>query len=513
MKKLVIVFTVIVALLSTLLTACGSKAFAQESTKTQVLRIYNCEDYICNEDDPETEENEDVLSAFVDYMQESKGVKVKIEYSTFGTLENMYNELKINPKSYDLVCPSEYMVQKMINEDMLEPFTEEFLQDNNYKSYASPYIQHLFENSYIDGKAWSDYAMGYMWGTLGLVYNPEIVDAADMQSWSSLWDKKYKKHSTVKDSIRDTYFLGLAKTYKEELNEARANYLNGTITASEYKQTLTEILNRTDSQSINLVKEQLTALKKNVFGLEVDSGKNDLVTGKISINFAWSGDAVYAMDEAEADDCYLNFAIPDEGSNIWFDAWVMPKGANVELAQEFINFVSLPEMAINNMEYIGYTSVIAGQEVYDWLVDWYGLSEEEGEETPYVSDLSYFFGGTLDNGQTEINLYCADNGRQFFAQYPSQEIVDRCAIMSFFDPETNEKLNDMWASFKGGNFPVWAIVLSFTAIVLAMLGVVAYRFRRKIFKRSYENIQPKPLKKGVKIISKEEIIYYKENNK
>ena len=120
------------------------------------------------------------------------------------------------------------------------------------------------------------------------------------------------------------------------------------------------ILNRTDDDTIEKVEQALIDAKKNVFGFEVDSGKNDMITGKININFAWSGDAVYAIDEAEEQEVYLNYSVPQEGSNIFFDGWVMPKGANTTLAEAFVNYISMPENACANMDYVGYTSVIAG---------------------------------------------------------------------------------------------------------------------------------------------------------
>lgn len=101
----------------------------------------------------------------------------------------MYNELKINAAGYDLVCPSDYMIMKMINEDMVEPFSDKFVQNGTYSSYASPYIKELFEEN-----GWTRYAAAYMWGTMGFVYNPAFVDAEDLSSWAGIWDSKYAKN-------------------------------------------------------------------------------------------------------------------------------------------------------------------------------------------------------------------------------------------------------------------------------------------------------------------------------
>lgn len=515
MKKTILIFLAFIMTLIPSFVGCGKKS-SGTAGKTEVLKIYNCEDYIAEADDELG--TFDVLEGFSEYMKE-KGRNVRVEYSTFGTLENMYNELIINPGYYDLVCPSEYMIQKMMHENMLQPFSDDFknstgeFENNNYYTYASPFIQNIFHSTTeVNGeqKSWGDYAACYMWGTLGIVYNPEKVDDADMESWANLWNSKYKNMATVKDSIRDTYFLGLAKTYKEELDGYAKEFANGTITATEYTEKLNVLFNRTDKEAVDAVGRELINLRGNIYGFEVDSGKNDMITGKISINFAWSGDAVYAMDEAEVSDVFLNYSVPKEGSNIWFDGWCMPKGGNRELAEQFINYVSTPEVAIDNMEFIGYTSAIAGQEIADWLTEYYELTDVQTEENPYKADLSYFFDGTLDGGSGVF--YSPEIGRQFNAQYPTTDITARLTVMNFFDKEANERLNDMWEKVKGASMPVWLIILSVIAIIALIVCILLYRFKDKLFKKNYST-EEKPLKNGLKIISKEEIVYYKSKGK
>lgn len=514
MKKIFAILVCIICSLSCL-AGCGNavaglKRPLYAKPKTEVLRVYNCEDYIAV-DDKKTEENESCVDAFVEYMK-SKGRNVKVEYSTFGTLENMYNELKINPGSYDLICPSEYMIQKMMSEGMLEKFDDDFLNaaDSNYNKYASPFIKKLFEETVIgDGLKMSDYAVGYMWGTLGLLYNPEKVSEEDMTDWTSLWNKKYKGKSTIKDSIRDTFFLGLAKYHNDELLTLADSFEKGEITKDVYNEKITTLFNDTDDKTLDEVGKLLSTLKNNVYGLEVDSGKNDMVTGKITINFAWSGDAVYAMDTAKKENnLILNYSVPKQGSNIWFDAWCMPKGANKELAQEFVDFVSRPDIAVMNMDYIGYTSPIAGDEVLDYIKETYELTEIATDDNPYVADLSYFFKGTLDDDGKAI-LYCSETGRQFTAQYPTEDIVHRCAVMKFFDPQTNAKVNEMWEKVKGAAIPVWGLVLIAVLIFLVAMGVLFIRFKDKIIKPDYTK-KEKPLKKGVTVVGKEEIVYYNQ---
>ena len=136
------------------------------------------------------------------------------------------------------------------------------------------------------------------------------------------------------------------------------------------------------AETVAAVKEELLKLKENIYGFENDSGKQDIVTGKIGINLAWSGDAVYAMDQADEEtETELYYNMPETGGNIWFDGWVMPKSdsLNKELAQKFLNFISNPVNAAQNMDYIGYSSFIGGEDINTLVHEWYDVREDEWE--------------------------------------------------------------------------------------------------------------------------------------
>ena len=486
-------------------TLALSAAGCAASSASTVLRVYNWEDYI-SQPDGESDEYVDLIAKF---EEENPGVTV--EYSTFGTNENMYNELKINAAGYDLVCPSDYMIMKMISEDMVEPFTDDFLANSNYTKYASPYIKDLFEEN-----GWTRYAAAYMWGTMGYVYNPALVNAEDLSGWAGIWSSAYDHMTTIKDSVRDSYFLGVAYVYRDELKALADEYDAAEMTLTderyaEYNAKVTEIMNRTDEDTLEKVKNALLDLKQYLYGFEVDSGKQDMITGKISINFAWSGDAVYSMDDAEpvfdeetgeqtASGIYLNYIVPEECSNIWFDGWVMPKGANVELAQKFIDFLSRPENAVANMNFIGYTSAIAGDEVYEEMIDWY---DESAENTPgfdedgnalVAYDLNYFFGGTGEYENYVIYVSQDSLNRQISAQYPTEEVIVRSAVMQHFDNETNAAVNEMWEEVKGLPIPVWAYIVIAVIAALIIVAVLSYLYKGK--RRGH-----KP-KKGYKILKR-----------
>jgi len=438
-------FILVLPLLLLNLTSCNT------IITDDYITIYNSEDYIdmgIDDDGYYIEGEKSVLDSFKDYYYEQTGRTITVNYATFSTNEDLYNQLKLGSIKADLICPSDYMIQKMAKEDMLETYdfneeSKEYESLSNYNQYASKYIKNLFYKNNF-----SKYAIPYAWGTMGLTYNSNYLSEEDLSSWTSMWDSSLKGKISVKDSIRDTYFTAVMYVYKDELDELRNNYENSKITDEEYNDKLSEIFNRCDDQTLAKCKDALISLKQNIYGLEVDDGKTEIVKGTYYASLAWSGDAVYSMDQAEdvsegEEPTYLNYVIPKEGSNVWFDGWAMPKGANKTLASYFVDYLSLPEIAAKNMSYTGYTSAIAGDDMLDLVIDWYGAEdEEEGEEV----DLTYFFEDTLSEGRSAI-IKVSERGRQFDAQYPDKETVTRCAMMKDFGDQT-DKLNQMWADFK-----------------------------------------------------------------
>ena len=468
------------------------------SAKAKVLHVYNWEEYIdeggegsYGDDYLELGKNApSIIDDFEVWYEETYGERIRVEYSTFGTNEDLYNQLKLGDK-YDLVCPSEYMIMKLAAEGMLEPLDEEFFDETNennfYVNNVSPFIRRKFDEGkmQVAGKSepqsWSSYAAGYMWGTTGLVYNPEgVTEEALSQGWKIMLDSDFRKKVTTKDNVRDSYFVGLGIVYRDELLSLDKD-------ADNYNATVTEIFNRTDAETVKKVQDTLLAMKNNIFGFETDTGKSDMVKGTILLNFAWSGDAVYAMDEAENQDVYLNFHIPEEGANLFFDGWVMPKGASKKEAQAFINFMSRPDNAVRNSYYIGYTSVIAGEEMFEYACDVYS-AEEQG--VPY--DVSYFFG-------EEAIIYADEEqlSRQLFAQYPPEDTMKRCAVMNYYGAQ-EEPINELWTQVKGEKLDGWAIAVITVAVVVIILAILYWKLGHKI------EFRLKP-KKGYRLTDQKEI--------
>ena len=470
MKKKIPVIIAAALLAVTNILYCFQGVSLGKEKDVEILRVYNWEEYIS---ESKEDESIDIITQFEKYCKETLNRNVKVEYSTFGTNENMYNELNLSKKktasgvnySYDVVCPSEYMLLKMMREGMLEKL--DMAKVPNYAENASPYIQELFKTLKNEGSDESlyDYAACYMWGTMGYVYNPEIVSDEDASHWNLLWNDKYKGKGTIKDSVRDSYILAVGYCLEDELNGVLKDYEKDGDSA-QYNKRLTEIFNRTDDKTVDTVGKALTELKDKIYGYEVDSGKKEMAQGKIAINFAWSGDAVYTLDEAETPDAgdnalYLKYAVPKEGSNIFFDGWAMPKGANVELAQEFINFIESPDNAVLNMDYIGYTPSIGGETMFENAIDWYGATAytpttkvtKEDVENMDEEEAEYYY--VDESGNVYESVYVGDyvNGETLTfvstPKAPLYKLDDENGLTEITDP-VEVATQDLTYFFKSG---------------------------------------------------------------
>lgn len=434
------------------------------------LRVSNWEEYIdegqwSDEDTIELSDgtvicpSQSMVEDFEEWFFEQYGKKVNVEYSTFGTNEELYNQMVMGD-SYDVVCPSEYMIMKLMREGWLLPFSDSFFdetkEENYYSKGVSPYIKNVFDDLSINGEAMSLYSAGYMWGTLGIVYNPQVISEEEAAHWNLLLNEDYRKQITIKDSVRDAYFA--ANSIYNENRVCKKEFLEDI----NYAKNLDSIINDTKSETIREVEEILTEIKENVYSFETDSGKSDLVTGKVVANQQWSGDAVYSLDQAEEDGVILCYSAPEEATNLWFDGWCLIKegiGENPDkrlAAEAFVNFVSRPDNVVRNMYYIGYTSVIAGGEddtLLQYIDYCYGAEEDSSELVPY--SLGYFFTGKKDKELTEelsdkYTIYAEPEQmkRQLFAQYPPEDVVKRSVVMACFSPEENERINQMWLNVR-----------------------------------------------------------------
>ena len=464
------------------------KDAAKASASKVVLSIYNSEDYIATGDDGSL----DIISAFKDKVLEEDNVDIEVSYSTFDTNEIMLSNLQTGAQNYDLICTSDYMVEKMMANNLVLPFKTgeereklyehgyEGWKDDNYALYASPYFDKLYGDITVkmNGKDEyvSDYMRGYMWGTLGIMYNPTFSTyqsrglsaenvKKDMATYSSLWDDSYTRTFQIKDSMRDSYAIALLEAFKGEFETLRKQKLAGTISSDTYNKDINIIFNNIShidefndlmktlgkdstysaQDVIDTVERELTSLKNNSYGLEVDSGKTDIQTGnRTGINLAWSGDAVYAIDSAEELGTELYYAIPSIGANIWLDAWVIPSTVQMqEYAQKFIDFLSDPEIAAANMDYIGYTSTIAGDDVLSLVREWYDVR----------MDVFYQY-----DEEEESFVYDDDDNLVLLEEYQSLSDDEFNTLFQTGNGKIGEKTYSSWEDYSEKNDLGWTAV-------------------------------------------------------
>ena len=408
--KRILHISLLVAVILGLLPVSAAHAADREHT----LKVYNWADYI----------DESLLDEFEEWYKEQTGEEVEIIYQLFDINEVMLAKLEKGHEDFDVVCPSEYIIDRMLTNDMLLPINRDFGNTPDYISLVSPFFVEQLAKFDQSGKRANDYAVGYMWGTTGLLYNPEFVTDGEADSWGIIWDERFASKILMKDAYRDIYGCMLMYAHYQDVLDSIA--------------TRQELMNNTSDEAIATVENLLKSAKQNIAGWEVDFGKEMMTKKKAYINVSWSGDAVWAIEEAAAIGMELRYHVPREGSNVWFDGWVIPKYAvNTKAAAYFINFMCMPENALRNMDEIGYVSVVASPEILEAKID--STLEE-------YSDLTYFFGEDADSVPVD-NI-----------QYPDRAVIERAALMRDCGNRTKSMI-EMWSRVKGDNLDAWVYIV------------------------------------------------------
>ena len=403
--------------------------------RSHILKVYNWADYI----------DEDLIDEFEVWYEEQTGEPVEIIYQTFDINETMLSKIELGHEDYDVVCPSDYIIERMLKNDLLLPLERDFGETPDYIGNVAPYISETLGQIEENGRNARDYSVGYMWGTVGLIYNPKYIPDEEVISWDVLRNPDYKGKVLMKDAFRDVYTAFLVALNKEALESG--------------EKSLEAITYDTSDESIALVEDYLHSFRESVCGWEADFGKEQMTKELAWINLSWSGDAQWAIDEAAEIGMDLRYAIPETGSAIWFDGWVIPKYAkNTKAANYFINFMCMPENALRNMDMTGYVSALGGDVVLEFM--------EDPEEFDPI-DVSYFFGPQADSVCINPVLY------------PEKSIVERCGIMHDTDTEA---LLKMWSRIKGDNASAWTYIL--ICIVFAgLITLVILKYTRKAYRR------------------------------
>jgi spermidine/putrescine transport system substrate-binding protein len=298
--------------------------FAGCSESRITLNVYNWGDYI----------DETVLEDF------EARTGIAVNYETFATNEDMYIKVKQGGTRYDVIVPSDYMIARLIAEDMLEKI--DVSKISTYGNIGKRYLGLEFDPT-------NEYSVPYMWGTFGILYNAKMVDDP-VESWNIMWNPKYEKQILMMDSVRDSLAVAFL--------------------------LLGYSLNTTDKAELEKAGELLARQKPLVLAYVGDNGKDMMAQEEAALAMSWSGDAV-AVREQNPD---LHYVIPREGTNLWVDSMVIPKNSeHKKEALLFIDFMNQPEIAKKNVEYIGYaTPNTAAYELLD--------EEIRNDPTAYPSD-------------------------------------------------------------------------------------------------------------------------------
>ncbi len=337
---------------SGLLTACGQKK--QEHNADQLI-VFNYGDYI----------DVDLLQQFED----ETGIEVL--YEEFLTPEAMYSKYKNGTVNYDLICCSDYMLDKMIQSDEVEPVNFEKME---YEGNIGDTYWKLSQNFDPENK----YSVPYYWGTVGILYNTTMIDYVP-DSWEDLWNEDYRNNIIMQDSVRDSFIPALI----------RCGYS----------------INTTDPKQLRDAQKLLLDQKEIVQSYLVDEVRDDMANEQAAMAMIYSGEASLASYYNED----LEYVVPKEGSDIWMDSWVIPKGGkNYEGALRFLDFLCRPDVAMQNFEYVYYSTpneaVLAE------------IDAEEKEDDPAI--------------------------------FPDEEIIERCEIFKYLGRETEEFYNYMWKELK-----------------------------------------------------------------
>ena len=302
MKKLIQLFVAIFLISGVILFTLNQLNETQGYSGKNVLNIYNWGDYI----DP----------ALIKQFEKESGIKVV--YQTFDSNEAMLTKIEQGGTTYDIAVPSDYAIAKMIDEKLVLPIDHQKIP--NLKNIDSRFLDLSFDPK-------NKYSIPYFWGTVGIVYNQKLIDGKKPTSWKDLWDPALKNQILLADGAREVMGMSL--------------------------NSLGYSLNETDETKLQEAKANLMDLTPNVKAIVGDEIKLLLANEEAGIGVVWSGDANEIMSENEN----LNYVIPKEGSNVWFDNVVIPKTAkNVKGAHEFINFMLDPKNAAKNADYVGYST-------------------------------------------------------------------------------------------------------------------------------------------------------------
>lgn len=441
MKKLfvlILTLSFVVAMLS----GCSS------SSKTITLNVYNWGEYISDGVDDTYDTNREFEKYFNTYLSSKyEGVKVKVNYTTYPTNEDLYSKLASGSGSYDVIFPSDYMIEKLIDEGMIQELNWSGLKsDVNYFNTLDPdYINQPYDPENL-------YSVAYTYGRTGIIYNTTMVDEEDLGSWALLWNAKYKGKILQFNNPRDAFGSAM---YWKDID-----------------------INSTDEADWNTALALLKDQKPLLQGYVNDEIFDKMTGGSAAIAPYFAGDFVNMLftlydDDDPANDDQLGFFYPDEGSNIFVDAMCIPTSSkNPDIALEYINFMLSPEAAVANAVYLGYASPslyvynrygesVPSPSVYKQEYEEYNEFYVDEIDDDYILDILY---GTIGNGTYSYDPYYHN-----------------------FTPKIQRHTNSLWEELKiHGSAETWVHVTSGVLVgailLFAIYTVVVKKKRSKHYR-------------------------------
>ena len=427
-------------LLTVLWIACSLSVQAED--RQQVLRVANWVDYI----------DLDLIPEFEEWYYRTTGEKIRVDYNTYTMPDTMYYQVANEHFDYDVCCPPEYLVERMMRHNLLQPIdTVNFLSlgvPNWMKGTAAfldEAIQRYGDIYNVNSKT---YAVPFQWGTTSVVYNTKYVSREDVESWDFLFNSKFKGKIRIKDAFSDLFtILTLYGGYKD--------VQEGRITRDQLAGNLT-------NENLAIIRDLLERMRPQIVGWEFDDGKERMASGEDWLAVTWNGDAQWAVSHA-GPVVKLDVIVPKEGSDLWVDCWVIPSYAvNIKAASYWINYMCQYEHAIRCMKVTNWPSAIATPEILEALTDT-TLTE--------TIDLSYFFGPEGREAHIDPLLY----------SFPPHSDVKRLAIMRDVG-DRMEDVRDIWDQIKNSGIHhktvswLWGVVILLVVLTLLFFW---WRNRRK----------------------------------
>ncbi|MBO5776396.1 MAG: ABC transporter substrate-binding protein [Clostridia bacterium] len=407
-------------------------SFAEEPEETLV--VYNWGDYI----------DEDVEGDFEEYYFSVTGKRIDLVYSTFETNEIMLTTVEKGEEAIDLVCPSEYAIQKLMEGGYLQKLDYSKISTySNIEAEIYHKVDLVFTDMVVEGEAehqkMSDYFVPYMWGTLGILYNTDYVTEADLEKgygllWNEAGNPDIDSKILMKDSIRDSYVA--AVMYLKEEGRLPAGYENIPVQ---------KLINTVDENMLRAVEEILLEQADVLKGYEVDFGKAQMTSERAYVDLAWSGDALWAMEDADN----LNYFVPESGGNVWFDGWCLLKSSqNPSAAYMFIEYLCRPDIAMRNAMAIGYTSGVSKAAL---------MADEDAISI-------------LTENEYDVEEYFGDELR-----YPEIS-ADNLGVMKDFGVNNSATI-EMWERVKSSKQnSMWILWVAIAAVAGGLIAFGAYYF-------------------------------------